>query len=287
MQRKKDAACTTTLSGWNARHNTFHTFSFLRVLFFFFFFLPVRIGLVYCIEYLEKNLIWLKNHIKEVQKSTPSAYFLFDLPGQVELYSHHDSLKRIVDKMTQSWGLRLTCVHLVDSHHVSDPAKYISVLLLSLASMTQLSLPHVNVLSKMDLIESMGRLEFGLEFYTDVLDLSYLLPRLRQQAGAAHPLAKKFSRLTKSLAELIESYNLVSFVPLDIQNPQLIANVVRIVDKANGYMYLPSESGETGRGAAGATTNSNLAAQRNLLTMVDKTHMQELDLSVHPLRTTA
>ena len=81
---------------------------------------------------------------------------------------------------------QLTCVHLIDSHHCSDPAKFLSVLLLSLSSMTQLELPHVNVLSKMDLIEQYGALEFGLEFYTDVLDLSYLLPRLKQTNNASH-----------------------------------------------------------------------------------------------------
>lgn len=35
-------------------------------------------------------------------------------------------------------------------------------------------LPQVNVLSKVDLVESCGRLHFGLDFYTDVLDLSFL-----------------------------------------------------------------------------------------------------------------
>lgn len=35
-------------------------------------------------------------------------------------------------------------------------------------------LPQVNVLSKVDLVEKYGRLHFGLDFYTDVLDLSHL-----------------------------------------------------------------------------------------------------------------
>lgn len=43
----------------------------------------------------------------------------------------------------------------------------------------QLSLPHVNVLSKIDLIEKHGKLAFNPDFYTDVLDLRYLLQLLQ------------------------------------------------------------------------------------------------------------
>lgn len=54
--------------------------------------------------------------------------------------------------------MQLVAVHLVDAHYCTDPAKYISVLLLSLKTMIQLELPHVNVLSKIDLVESYGKL---------------------------------------------------------------------------------------------------------------------------------
>ena len=54
--------------------------------------------------------------------------------------------------------LQLAAVHLVDSHYCSDPAKFISVLLTSLSTMIQVELPHVNVLSKIDLIENYGKL---------------------------------------------------------------------------------------------------------------------------------
>ena len=53
---------------------------------------------------------------------------------------------------------QLASVHLVDSHYCADPAKFISVLCTSLASMLHVELPHVNVLSKMDLIEQYGKL---------------------------------------------------------------------------------------------------------------------------------
>lgn len=50
-------------------------------------------GLIYCMEFLEKNFDWLKEKLKPL--SDDGYYFLFDCPGQVELYTHHDSVKKI------------------------------------------------------------------------------------------------------------------------------------------------------------------------------------------------
>jgi hypothetical protein len=55
-------------------------------------------------------------------------------------------------------------VHLCDSHYVTDAAKYVSVLLLSLRAMLHLELPHVNVLSKVDLLAQYGDLGISLPF---------------------------------------------------------------------------------------------------------------------------
>ena len=53
--------------------------------------------------------------------------------------------------------IQLCAVHLVDSYHCVDLARYISMLLLSLQSMLQLELPHINVLSKVDLMQAYGK----------------------------------------------------------------------------------------------------------------------------------
>lgn len=145
--------------------------------------------------------------------------------------------------LTLSCFFKLTAVHLVDSHYCADPAKFISVLCTSLSTMLHVELPHVNVLSKMDLIEQYGKLgklgavgftshkilhetvnllrnffclyictAFNLDFYTEVMDLTYLLDHL-----AADPFFKKFHLLNEKLAEVIQDYSLVSFVPLNVQ----------------------------------------------------------------------
>ncbi|CAL8354971.1 unnamed protein product [Arctogadus glacialis] len=184
-------------------------------------------GLLYCMEYLEANLDWLENKLNQYS----DYYFLFDCPGQVELYTHQSSLKNIFSQLSK-WNFRLASVHLVDSHYCADPAKFISVLCTSLASMLHVELPHVNVLSKMDLIEQYGKLAFNLDFYTEVMDLHYLLDHL-----ASDPFFKKFHQLNLKLAEVVEDYGLVSFVPLNVQDKQSMTSVLRTVDKANGYCF--------------------------------------------------
>lgn len=184
-------------------------------------------GLVYCMEYLEKNMDWLKQELEKLGKK----YLLFDLPGQVELYTHHNSVRNIVAQL-QKWDYRLVAVHLVDSHYCSDASKFISVLLTSLSTMLQLELPHVNVLSKCDLIESYGKLSFNLDFYTEVLDLSYLLEQFKEDEQF-----NKYKKLNAALVDIIEEYSLVSFSTLNVQEKESMLRVMKVVDKANGYVF--------------------------------------------------
>lgn len=60
-------------------------------------------AMLYCMEYLEANYDWLEDRLKELGKD---AYILFDLPGQVELSTNHESVKNIVAKLEKS-GFRV------------------------------------------------------------------------------------------------------------------------------------------------------------------------------------
>ncbi|CAG8720721.1 9837_t:CDS:2, partial [Funneliformis mosseae] len=164
-------------------------------------------GMMYCMEFLEKNFDW----IEEKLKALGDDYILFDFPGQIELFTHHDSVKNIIERL-QKLDYRLVTIHLVDAHYCTDPTKYISVLLLSLKTMLQIELPHINVLSKVDLMESYGKLAFNLDFYTEVQDLSYLLQHLDED-----PFARRFKELNKALCGLIEDFSLVGFNTLCIE----------------------------------------------------------------------
>lgn len=186
-------------------------------------------GLVYCMEFLEKNLTWLEEGIRPLVKD--KCYFLFDCPGQVELFTHHQSVKNIVEYL-QKLEFRLVAVHLVDSHYCNDASKFISVLLTSLSTMLQVGLPHVNVLSKIDLIEKYGKLPFNLDYFTEVLDLDFLLDQFKDE-----PSVRRYKKLNEALIGLVQDYGLVSFSTLHVESKQSMKTLMAQVDKANGYVY--------------------------------------------------
>ncbi|KAI0945762.1 hypothetical protein AcW1_001907 [Taiwanofungus camphoratus] len=201
-------------------------------------------GMLYCMEYLEANYDWLEERLKELGND---AYVLFDLPGQVELSTNHDSVKNIVQKLTKS-GFRLAAVHLCDAHYVTDASKFISLLMLSLRAMLHLELPHINVLSKVDLIRQYGDLDFNLDFYTEVQDLSYLENTLSS-------LSPRYAALNVAICSLIEDYGLVGFETLAVEDKESMLHLTRVIDKATGCIFVPPEDAKQPPGtveAAGA-----------------------------------
>ncbi|KAG5176591.1 hypothetical protein JKP88DRAFT_159087 [Tribonema minus] len=232
-------------------------------------------AIIYSIEFLEKNLDWLLDKLRAHR----AKYLLFDFPGQagVELFTHYTCIQNIVQTL-QKHDYRLTAVHLVDAYHCSDASRFISVVLVSLMSMMRLELPHVNVLSKVDLIEQYGPLAFNLDFFTECTDMTRILDYIDAPARGADELdrdlqgaherpqgdatSKKLSRLTREICDVVESFGLVSFTTLDIQDGESVGRVLSKIDKANGYVVqsaaaaAAAQQGRDPRAAANALFQS-------------------------------
>ena len=107
-------------------------------------------ALVYCMEYLLQNLDFLHDKLEEF---CDDDYLIIDCPGQLELYTHIPIMRNLIDRM-KMWGYNHTmaAVFLLDATFVADPSKFISGSLLSLSAMIAMELPHINVLTKCDLL---------------------------------------------------------------------------------------------------------------------------------------
>lgn len=116
---------------------------------------------------------------------------------------------------------------------------YISALLLSLRAMLQLDLPHLNVLTKIDNLSNYAPLPFNLDFYTEVQDLSYLLPHL--EAESSRLSNDKFSALNSAIIELVEEFGLVAFETLAVEDKKSMMTLLRAIDRASGYAFGPAE----------------------------------------------
>ncbi|KAG0152545.1 hypothetical protein CROQUDRAFT_55919 [Cronartium quercuum f. sp. fusiforme G11] len=195
-------------------------------------------SILFCLEYIETHFDWFSDKLNSLTQSDPQGsstsqvevdYIVLDLPGQIELSTDHQSLKNILHRLEKlDW--RLAVVQLTDATHIVDAAKYISIVLLNLKAMLNLGLPHINVLSKIDLLKGLGEeFKLNLDFYTDVQDLSYLLPILDQQT------TPKFSKLNRAMIDLIEDFNLVGFETLYVEDKASMTKLTLAVDKALGY----------------------------------------------------
>lgn len=156
------------------------------------------------------------------------------------------------------------CVHLSDSFCLTQPSLYVSNVLLSLRAMIQMELPHVNVLSKIDKVHSYDELPFNLDYYTDVDDLSYLTPYLEAESPALR--SDKFGKLNDAIAGMIESYGLVRYEVLAVENKKSMMHLLRVIDRAGGYVF---------GGAEGANDTVWAVAMRNEASLMDAGDIQE------------
>ena len=177
-------------------------------------------GLVYCMEYLVENLDWL---VQELNEFADDSFVVFDCPGQIELYSHLDVMPRLV-KAIQGQGFQLSAVYCADGTFVGEPAKYISACLTSVSTMISMQLPHTNVLTKCDKIKDQDLMETLLELnHEDHLG--------DEQAFAS----EKMRNLHKCMIELIDGFNMVKFMPLNIADEESIKEVAYQIDMVVSY----------------------------------------------------
>ncbi|KAJ9613008.1 hypothetical protein H2200_002949 [Cladophialophora chaetospira] len=220
-------------------------------------------GVLYALEELESDLDSGSGWFEEGLKRLGEDYLLFDCPGQVEIFTHHGSLRRVVARL-EKMGYRFVVVNLIDSYALTLPSLYISTLLLSLRTMLQLDLTHVNVLTKIDNLNKFPRLPFNLEFYTEVQDLEYILPYLQSES----PLfaTGKFAALNEAIVRLVEDFGLVGFETLAVQDKKSMMQLLHTIDRAGGYAF---------GGAEGANDSVWQVAVREGIPRMDVRDVQE------------
>ena len=138
-------------------------------------------------EYLVNNMDWIEEQLDDYADD----YLIFDCPGQIELYTHYPVMNIFKDNLIKN-GYYICGAYLIDSQFVEDgflfsfflfififyflffvlffflffflflflflifllwkAPKFFSGVLTAMSAMIQLEIPHVNILSKMDLV---------------------------------------------------------------------------------------------------------------------------------------
>lgn len=127
-----------------------------------------------------------------------------------------------------------------------------------------MDLPHLNVLTKIDKLANYAPLPFNLDFYTEVQDLSYLLPHLAEESPVTGHT--KFEGLNNALVELVQDFGLVSFETLAVEDKKSMMTLLQAIDRAGGYAF---------GGAEGANDTVWQVAMREGMGTMDIKDVQE------------
>ncbi|KAI5308480.1 ATP binding protein [Ascosphaera atra] len=206
-------------------------------------------GLIYCFEFLLQNLDFLTESLESV---TDEYLIIFDMPGQIELYTHVPLLPSLLQHLSRAGPLNISlcAAYLLESTFVADRAKFFAGTLSAMSAMIMLEMPHVNILSKMDQVKKMiGKKELNRFTAVDVNLIEEDATRQTQSVPEAEtqeasslledPSASdavlsggSFKRLNHAVAQLIDDFSMVSFLKLDANDEESVGAILSYIDDA-------------------------------------------------------
>ncbi len=220
-------------------------------------------GYLFCIDFIAAHTDWLCEAMEQMARTKQtdaaqsqtdrSVWFIVDCPGQVEFYIHSDGLAKIVKAFQKTLRANVVMTHLCDGMIATrDVTSYVSTCLLSLTCMIDLELPHVNVLTKWDLVLRDGDEEDALAFLESGVFLDEHFNRMwrrdeERRASAVHggrassvppssDRGTKMRGLCRAVLDVVDGFGLVGFEALDVQNEPLMRRVCDRIDMAAGLV---------------------------------------------------
>lgn len=195
-------------------------------------------GLIYCMEYLLENIDWLEDELNSICEDD---YVIFDLPGQIELYSHLLIIPKIISKLKKI-GFSLCSVCMIDSTFLYDDMKFVSGVLAALNFSISLDLPALNVLTKCDLVADKGFLDRKIGKVRETC-FDYEMEAFLEKEGHEGTeddqdigfFEKKYDSLKMKIEKIIDEFGLVSFLKLDISDEQTIYDLIYEADYCIQY----------------------------------------------------
>ena len=202
-------------------------------------------GLIFCFEFLLQNPDFLSNAIEPLSEE---YLIIFDLPGQIELYTHIPLLPELTRYLGRMGPLSISlcAAYLLEATFVVDKAKFFAGTLSAMSAMINMELPHINVLSKMDLVkDQIGKKELrrfvdpdanllddedtGRGTFEHTVDL--------QNPGDVENVMSggSFKQLNRAVARMIDDFSMVSFLQLDVNDEDSVGAILSYIDDAIQY----------------------------------------------------
>lgn len=200
-------------------------------------------GLIYCLEYLLEQKDWFEEQIESFEED----YLLIDCPGQIELYTHFNIMRSFVDLLRKQ-GYTICGVYCMDSQFMDDTSKFFAGVLAAMSAMIQLEIPHINVMTKMDLVMSEFLIDGeddsgedyafsgeGLVHYPRKFERFFNVDPTLLLEDANEQSRPKFAGLNRALVSLVDEFSMVSFLPLNIRDENSLSIILQHLDHAMQY----------------------------------------------------
>ena len=191
-------------------------------------------ALMFSFDQLLVDIEWLQDEISR----QGDKFFIFDLPGQIELFTHSTLVQQILEILRIKMRFSLVTVNLVDSVLCTNRSAYVSALLSSLSTGIRLDTPHVNVLTKIDLVRGFKEdMQLGLRSYLSACaegSEGTLFDCLFTEE-AVHPFDRKFLKMSQAICAVVEEYGQSGFLPLAVEDKNLMLRLLAACDRACGF----------------------------------------------------
>ena len=185
---------------------------------------------------------------KTIEPLSEEYLIIFDLPGQIELYTHIPLLPELVKFLSRMGPLNISlcAAYLLEATFVVDKAKFFAGTLSAMSAMINMELPHINILSKMDLVkDQVGKKE--MRRFIDP-DANLLDDEDTGRGTFEHTVDIKdpgkvdnvmtggsFKQLNRAVARLIDDFSMVSFLQLDVNDEDSVGDILSYIDDAIQY----------------------------------------------------
>jgi GTPase SAR1 family protein len=181
-------------------------------------------GLMACFEFLMENLDWLDSSLDDVGEDT---LVIFDCPGQIELYTHVPILPNLAKHLTGHLQFSLAASYLLESTFVIDKSKFFAGTLSAMSAMIMLEIPHINIMSKMDLVKGQYS-KRELKKFLDP-DPGIILSDVHKDTNP------KFHRLNECVVDLIDDFSMVQFLQLESRDEDSVQGILSYIDDCVGW----------------------------------------------------
>ncbi|MPC08970.1 GPN-loop GTPase 3 [Portunus trituberculatus] len=136
-------------------------------------------------------------------------------------------MRQLVEQL-QAWDFQVCAIFVLDAGYMVDAARFLSGSLTALATMVQLEVPHINILTKMDLLNRAARQQLEM----------FLEPEIHELLASEHNVSrfnKKYHKLTHALGKVLDDFSLVRYIPLNINDEESLTDVLIQTDFALQY----------------------------------------------------